>query len=75
MIVLAVGTLLWYVPVISVTCSVHLFIPLWRSLGMKSYWYLYTTGLLVVAGTALLMPYLLRARISRQAVFQVGIAP
>jgi protein-S-isoprenylcysteine O-methyltransferase Ste14 len=55
--------LLWYVPVISVTGVVHLFVDRWRSYGVKSYYLLYAMGLVVFAATAFAMPYLLRVAV------------
>lgn len=56
--------MLWYIPVITVTGVVHIFIGRWRSRGAKSYYPLYAIGLLVFAGTGLAMPYLLRIKTS-----------
>ena len=63
MTVIAVIAILWYVPVISVTGVVHLFVNHWRSYGTKSYFLLYAMGLLVFVATAFAMPYLLRVRV------------
>jgi len=61
--VFAVLVLLWYVPVIVTTGITHIFIGDWRRYGARSYYALYGAGLALCGVTALLMRYLIRARI------------
>lgn len=64
MTVLAACTLLWYIPVIVVTTIVHVFVTLWRQLGMRSYILLYGTGLIIFLCVLLLIRYLLMPKLT-----------